>query len=144
MNQQNKLTRRELNKVAREQKIPYYYHYTKHDLMMKLGMEQDKTTKFSPNVSRADLLNYFMAKERGIKNFDRISKYDLAEILGIQLPRPKRNQLNGKACRKPRSVEVWNPDGTTTTYPSISRTVEALRIPPMQIYKLHNVKISGH
>ena len=74
-----------------------------------------------------------MAKERGIKNFNRISKYSLAEKLGIQLPRPKRNQPNGKACRKSRLVQIWNPDGTTTTYPSISKAVQALGIPPMQI-----------
>ena len=140
MNQQNKITRKELNDIAREQKIPYYCDYTKHDLMMKLAMEQDKTNKFSRNVSRVEL--NVIAKDRGIKNYYDISKYNLAEKLGIQLPRPKRSQHNGKACRKSRPVEIWNPDETTTTYPSISKAVQALRIPPMQIYKLHNAKIS--
>ena len=39
MNKQNKFTRREINTLAKEQKIPYYYDYTKRDLMEKLGVK---------------------------------------------------------------------------------------------------------
>ena len=43
MNQQNKLTQRELNDIAREEKIPYYYKYTKHDLMKLMEQVWNKT-----------------------------------------------------------------------------------------------------
>ena len=43
-------------------------------------MEQDKNTKFSPNVSQAEF--NVIGKDRGIKNYCDISKYDLVERLG--------------------------------------------------------------
>ena len=83
MNKQNKLTRKELNTIAKE-KIPYYYDYTKRDLMVKLGLNkpfEDVRHKVPPNVSRAEL--NIIARNRGIKNYYYVSKYDLAEKLGI-------------------------------------------------------------
>ena len=69
MNKQNKFTRREINTLAKEQKIPYYHDYTKRDLMEKLGVKklpEDVRRKVTPNVSRAEL--NLIARDRVLKN----------------------------------------------------------------------------
>ena len=127
---------KEFDAIAGAKKIPYFYDMTKRDLMLKLNFIQSADTvsnNKSQNIPRATLNQ--LAKEMG--GINNISKYDLAEKLGIELPRPKRKQPIGKACRKPRSVLVWNPNGTTTTtYPSINKAAQALRRPAMQLYNL--------
>ena len=70
-----------------------------------------------------------MAKKNGIKYYLKYNRFELAEKLGIELPKPKRS--NG---RKALSVEVLNPDGTTTVYPSINKAAKALGKHAMQIY----------
>ena len=103
--------------------------------MMKLGLTLDIKRKVTPKVSRAEL--NFIARNKGIKNYYKISKYDLAEKSSIELRRPRRKQPNGKICRKPHPVEIWNPNGTiTTTYPSINQAAQALRKPLMLLCEL--------
>ena len=91
-----------------------------------------------------------MAKERGMNCYLKLSRFELAERLGIELPRPrlkprwKPKKEERKVKRKPREeerkprrarrVEAVNPDGTTTVYPSISTATQVLRKYPMQIY----------
>lgn len=54
--------------------------------------------------------------------------------LNIKLPKPRPKQPNGKACRKARTVEVTNSNGTTTTHPSISKAAKVLGRLPMQLF----------
>ena len=69
-----------------------------------------------------------------MKGFGMYSKYDLAERLSIRLPRTRPIQKEGGACRKPRSVTLFNADGTTTVYPSISKASKALKVSTTQLY----------
>ena len=75
-----------------------------------------------------------MARERGMKGYQNLRKPVLAERLGIKLPKPTRKEE--RKPRKARRVKVVNPDGTTTTYPSISKAARALGKYAMQIYKM--------
>ena len=61
------------------------------------------------------------------------NRFELAEKGGIELPRPKLRQ---KKTRKTRSVEIFNSDGTTTTYPSINKAAKALGKHAMQLYTM--------
>ena len=69
-----------------------------------------------------------MARAAGIKYFYKLSKHDLAEKLGIQLP--------GKRRVYSRKVEIINLDETTTLYPSMTQAAKAIGTNPMQIYIL--------
>lgn len=71
-----------------------------------------------------------MAKERGLTNYYRCNKCELAKRFGVE--------LSGVSTisRKVRSVEIVNLDGTTTKYPSISQAVKALGKYPPQLYAL--------
>ena len=82
------------------------------------------------SITRPELLT--MAKERGMKGYQNLRKLELAEMLGVELPKPTRRE--GRKPRKPRMVEVRDPDGTTTVYPSISKAAQALGKYAMQIY----------
>ena len=64
-----------------------------------------------------------LAKAAGLTYFRRINKHELAKRLGIELPVPK---CGDRLYKKARIVEVDNPDGTITTYPSISEASRAL------------------
>ena len=80
-----------------------------------------------------------MAKERGMKGYHNLRKLELAERLGIELPKSMRNKERKprKEERKPRNarrVEVVNSDGTAMVYPSISKAAQGLGKYPMQIY----------
>ena len=75
-----------------------------------------------------------MAKERGMKGYLKLKRFELAERLGIELPKPRRKEE--RKPRKARRVEVVNPDGTTTVYPSISKAAQALGKYAMQLYPM--------
>ena len=75
-----------------------------------------------------------MAKERGMKGYLKLKRFELAERLGIELPEPRRKEE--RKPRKARRVEVVNPDGTTTVYPSISKAAQALGKYAMQLYPM--------
>ena len=84
------------------------------------------------NYSKKELI--ILAKAAGIKYFSKFKKYELASKLGINLPEPIEKQRGNRIFRSARVVEVNNPDGTITTYPSITRAAKALGRPPIQIY----------
>ena len=86
--------------------------------------EQKKITRLELNA---------MARKNGIKYYLKYSRFELAKKLGIQLPRPKPRQ--GKP-RKAGPVEIFNPNRTTTTYPSINKAAQALKKHGMQIYTM--------
>ena len=83
-------------------------------------------------LTRPKLLE--MVKESGMKGYRNLRKSDLAEKLGIELPKPTRKEE--KKSRKARRVEVLNSDGTTIQYPSLSKAAKALGVYPMQIYAM--------
>ena len=77
-----------------------------------------------------------MANERVMKGYHNLRKLELAERLGIELPKPLRNKerkprKDQRRPRKARRVEVVNSDGTTTVYPSISMAAQGLGKYPM-------------
>ena len=74
-----------------------------------------------------------MARKNGIKYYLKYNRFELAEKLGIELPRAKPRQ--GKP-REAGPVEIFNPDGTTTTYPRINKAAQALKKHAMQIYTM--------
>ena len=71
-----------------------------------------------------------MAKSEGITYYYKLNKHELAEKLGIELPEKRIPP------KKARPVEIVNDDGTTTTYPSISKAARALRKHAMQLYAM--------
>ena len=77
-------TRSELNAMAREKGIKYYYDYPVHELRVKLGIEKP-IVKFPKNYTKGKLRN--MARDRGYNNlyFAKLNKFELAEMLGIEL-----------------------------------------------------------
>ena len=75
-----------------------------------------------------------LAKANGIKYYYKYNSFELAEKLGIELPKLRSKQPNDKMCRKLYTVEVTNLDGTTTTYPSITQAAKTLGKFPTQIY----------
>ena len=76
-------TRPELNAIAKERGIKYYYEYPIHELRVKLGIEKPIVKFPTKRYSRAKLV--FMARERGVKGFTKLSKSELAERLGIDI-----------------------------------------------------------
>ena len=72
------------------------------------------------NYSKKELI--MLAKAAGIKYFSKYKKEELALKLGINLPEA---QKGNHTFRSARTVETTNPDGTTTTYPSITRAAKA-------------------
>ena len=75
-----------------------------------------------------------VAKERGMKGYQKLKRFKLAEGLGIELPKPRREEE--RKLRNARRVEVVNSDGTTTVYPSISKAAQALGKYAMQLYPM--------
>ena len=75
-----------------------------------------------------------MAKEWGMRGYLKLKRLELAERLGIELPKPRRKEE--RKPRKARRDEVVNPDGTTTVYPSISKAAQALGKNAMQLYPM--------
>ena len=84
------------------------------------------------NHSKKELI--ILAKAAGIKHFSKFKKYELASKLGIDLPEPVEKQPGNRIFRSARTVEINNPDGTITTYPSITKASKALGRPPIQLY----------
>ena len=84
------------------------------------------------NYSKKELI--ILAKAAGIKYFSKFKKYELASKLGINLPEPVEKQRGNRIFRSARTIEIKNPDGTITTYPSITKAAKALGRPPIQIY----------
>ena len=86
-----------------------------------------------------------MANERGVKGYLKLKRFELAERLGVEFPKPRRREE--RKPRKARRVEVVNPDGTTTVYPSINKAAQALGKYAMQLYPMAvndgNVKFSN-
>ena len=134
MNTQKKFTRAEIDAMARERKIPYYYDLPIHELRVKLDTEKPIVKLPTGNYSKGEL--NAMARNRGIRGYSRLSKYDLAEKLDIVLSKPRPKQRSDKPSRRARPVEVLNPDGTTTTYPSISKAAKAMEVLAMQLYTM--------
>ena len=85
-------------------------------------------------TTRAKLLE--MTRERGMKGFWKLKKFELAEMLGIELAESRRRKPEKPGSRKPRKVKVDNLDGTTTAYPSICSAAKALEKYPMQLYTM--------
>ena len=74
----NKFMRKELDNIAREKKIPYFYNHTKHDLLEKLSLtESTINTKRTPSISRAEI--QILAKTKGLSNYLKTSKKDLVD-----------------------------------------------------------------
>ena len=126
-----KISRRELDVLAKEKKISRYYDYTKPDLAKKLGFEVEKVR--TPNISRADLDE--MAKNAGTKNTKSYSKHELAEKLGVTLPRARRKQAE-IISRKCRKVKILKTGEASLTYQSINLAARALGVAPCKIYRL--------
>ena len=74
----------ELNALARERGIKYYYHYPIHELRVKLGIERPIVKFPTKKYSKGELRS--MARERGVKEFSTLSKSELAERFGISKP----------------------------------------------------------
>ena len=89
----------------------------------ELRLKEDK------NYTRKEL--NIIAKAAGIRYFGKFSKHNLALKLGIELPQTQRGN---QTFRSARTVEVNNPDGTTTTYSSINKASKALGKPPIYLY----------
>ena len=70
-----------------------------------------------------------------MKGYLKLKRFELAERLGIELPKLMRRKEERKP-RKARRVEVVNPDGTTTVYLSISKAAQALGKYAMQLYPM--------
>ena len=88
-----------------------------------------------------------MARERGVKGFTKLGKFEIAERLGIELPKPCNRYLriiifivrpkSGKMnFRKVRPVEVLNPVGTITIYSRVNKAAKALKKDTMQNYTM--------
>lgn len=75
------------------------------------------------NYTRKEL--DIMAKAAGVKYFCRRNKHDLAEKLGVELPRPRRPFS--------RAVEICNSGGETVRYPSMVQASKAYGIFPAQV-----------
>ena len=117
----------ELNAMARERKIPYYYDLPIHELRVKLGLERRIVRLPTGNCKKAELNDMARAKE--VKGFAKMRKHELAEKLSIVLPGPKPRS-SGKP-RVPRPV-----DGTTTIDPSISKAAQAMGRHAVVLYTL--------
>ena len=76
-----------------------------------------------------------MARAKGLKEFARMRKHELAEKRGIVLPGPKPNGETSHS-RRPRPVEIPNPDKTTTTYLSMSKASQAMGRHAVVLYTL--------
>ena len=70
-----------------------------------------------------------LAKEHGIKYYLKYNRFELAEKLGIELPRPKP---------KPKTIRVYSRTVKVQdkTFPSRTQAAKALGIYPMQIYAM--------
>ena len=79
---------------------------------------QKRITRLEPNA---------MAKERGMKGYLKLKRFELAE---------SRRQKKERKPKRARRVEVINLDGTTTVYPSISKAAQALGKYAMQLYPI--------
>ena len=128
MNNQRTFTRPEVNNKGIE-KVPYYYHYSISELREKLGIEQPKQKIEQKKYSRA-MLNE-IARNSGMKCYPKMSKYELAKKL--EKFRKRRASLKP---RIPRSVLIFNKDGTTTIFSSISKASKALGKHSWQIYTM--------
>ena len=76
-------SRSELNAMAKEKGIKYYYQYSIRDLRVKLDIERSIETK---EYSKGEIRN--MARDRGYRGYSTLNKSELAEMLGL----PKSNQ----------------------------------------------------
>ena len=81
------------------------------------------------NYTRKEL--NIMAKAEGIKYFGTFNKHELALKLGIE---PPKTQRGNQTFRSARTVEINNPDGTTTTYSGINQAAKAFGRPPSYLY----------
>ena len=125
-------TRPELNAMAKERKIPYYYDLPIHELRMKFGLERRIAKLPTGNYKRAELNE--MVRAKGVRGFAKMRKHELAEKLNIVLSGP-RLRSNGKP-KLPRPVEIPNSDGTTTTYSSMSKAAQAMGRHAVVLYTL--------
>ena len=69
--------------MAKEKGIKYYYEYPIRKLRVRLGIEGPIVKFSTKKYSRAKLV--FMASERGVKGFTKLSKSELAERLEIDI-----------------------------------------------------------
>ena len=104
----------------------------KRILNIELQRKANDINREKRNYTKVEL--NMMGKANGIKYFCKYNKHDLAEKLGIELPELRSKQSGNRTYKKARTVEVTNPDGTTTTYPSIMKAAKALGKFPVQIY----------
>ena len=85
------------------------------------------------DAKRFELLE--MCKGRGMKNYRRLKKSELAKLLEIELSKkPTRKEEN--KSRKTHQVEILNSDGTSKTYSSMNKAAKSLGVYPMQVYVL--------
>lgn len=76
------------------------------------------------NYTRKEL--DLVAKAAGIRYFCRLNKHDLAEKLGIELPRRPFS----------RAVEICNLNGETVRYSSMVQAAKAYGVFPAQVYAM--------
>ena len=70
--------------MAKEKGIRYYYDYPTHELGVKLGIEKPIMKFPTKKYTKGELRN--MARSRGYKSFSMLNTFELAEMLGIELP----------------------------------------------------------
>ena len=114
--------------MARERKIPYYYDFSIHELRIRLGLKKPIVKLQTKSYSKGELKT--MARSKGLKGFSMMKKHELAEMLDIELSKPKPKQK----ARIARSVEILNSARTKMTYPSISKAAQALGKHTVQLY----------
>ena len=82
-------TRFELNAMAKEKGIKYYYHYSTHDLRVKLNIEKPVVTR---EYSVGELRN--MAKDRGYIGYSILKQFELIKMLGLPKPWRWKNNIS--------------------------------------------------
>ena len=94
MNRHKIFTCSELNAMAKERGIKYYYEHPIHELRVKLGIEKPIVKFPTKNYSKGELKS--MARDRGYNNFAKLNKPELSKMLGIELPSQSINcEMNG-------------------------------------------------
>ena len=112
MNTQKKVSRKELNIMARNKGIKHIYKLSKRELAEKLDVSlplKEERKGFREKLNT-------MARNRGIKYFYKLKMYELAEKLDVSLPesrkkkepRKKEEPRKKKGSAKRQSVKVFN------------------------------------
>ena len=116
MNTQRKFTRAEIDAMAREKKIPYYYDLSIHELRVKLGIEK-LIVKLPTKIYSKGELNT-IARNRGVrgfsilepqKNYLKLSSTCKINTLSHQIPSVTTEMIT-KQLRSISSHKAAGPD----------------------------------